>query len=232
MDTRHPDAPALSIILPVLNEAAGIAETLATLRPLVAEIIVVDGGSSDGTPVIAEGLADRVVSADRGRARQMNAGAAIARGDILLFLHADTLLPAAADRCVIAAVAAGADWGRFDVRISGESAWLPLIAALMNRRSRLTGIATGDQAIFVRRDVFAEFGGFPAQPLMEDIELSRRLNARAAPACLREQVLTSGRRWEKHGVLRTVFLMWSLRLRYFLGASPQALARAYGYTSD
>ena len=222
----------LSIILPVLNEASGIAATLAALRPLAAEIIVVDGGSDDATPVIAQGLADQVIKAPRGRARQMNAGAAVARGDILLFLHADTLLPGGADHCVIAAVAAGADWGRFDVRITGDSLWLPLIAALMNRRSRLTGIATGDQAIFVRREVFAALGGFPAQPLMEDIELSRRLKAVSPPACLRERVLTSGRRWEKHGVLRTVLLMWSLRLRYFFGADPQRLARAYGYASD
>ena len=224
--------PRLSIILPVLNEASGIAATLAALRPLAAEIIVVDGGSDDATPDIAQGLADQVITAPRGRALQMNAGAAVVRGDILLFLHADTLLPPGADQRVIAAVAAGADWGRFDVRITGESLWLPLIAALMNRRSRLTGIATGDQAIFVRREVFAALGGFPAQPLMEDIELSRRLKAQSPPACLRERVLTSGRRWEKHGVLRTVLLMWSLRLRYFFGADPQTLARAYGYASD
>ena len=224
--------PRLSIILPVLNEARGIAATLAALRPLAAEIIVVDGGSADATPVIAQGLADQVIKAQRGRARQMNAGAAVARGDILLFLHADTLLPVGADQSIIAALAAGAAWGRFDVRITGESLWLPLIAALMNRRSRLTGIATGDQAIFVRRQVFFALGGFPVQPLMEDIELSRRLKAVSPPACLRERVLTSGRRWEKHGVLRTVLLMWSLRLRYFFGADPQTLARAYGYPSD
>ena len=222
----------LSIILPVLNEASGIAATLAALRPLAAEIIVVDGGSDDATPVIAQGLADQVIKAPRGRARQMNAGAAVARGDILLFLHADTLLPVGADQSIIAALAAGAALGRFDVRITGESLWLPLIAALMNRRSRLTGIATGDQAIFVRRAAFAALGGFPAQPLMEDIELSRRLKAQSPPACLRERVLTSGRRWEKHGVLRTVLLMWSLRLRYFFGADPQTLARAYGSASD
>ena len=224
--------PKLSIILPVLNEARGIDATLDALRPLAAEIIVVDGGSVDATPVIVQGLADKVIAAPRGRARQMNAGAAVARGDILLFLHADTLLPVGADQSIIAALAAGAAWGRFDVRITGESLWLPLIAGLMNRRSRLTGIATGDQAIFVRREVFAALGGFPAQPLMEDIELSRRLKAQSPPACLRERVLTSGRRWEKHGVLRTVLLMWSLRLRYFFGADPQMLARAYGYACD
>lgn len=224
--------PKLSIILPVLNEARGIAETLAALRPLAAEIIVVDGGSDDATPAIAQRLADQLITAPRGRARQMNAGAAVARGDILLFLHADTLLPVGADQSIIAALAAGAAWGRFDVRITGESLWLPLIAALMNRRSRLTGIATGDQAIFVRREVFAALGGFPVQPLMEDIELSCRLKAQSPPACLRDRVLTSGRRWEKHGVMRTVLLMWSLRLRYFFGADPQTLARAYGYASD
>lgn len=224
--------PVLSIILPVLNEGGGIAAALRALQPLAAEVIVVDGGSEDATADIAREFADQVIVAPRGRARQMNAGAALARGDVLLFLHADTRLPVDAEGLVRAAVAAGADWGRFDVRIDGQSPWLPLVAALMNRRSRLTGIATGDQAMFVRRALFVALGGFPDQPLMEDIELSRRLKARARPACLRERVLTSGRRWERHGVLRTVLLMWSLRLRYFFGASPRALAKAYGYASE
>lgn len=226
------DRPALSIILPTLNEAGGITAALRALQPLAAEVIVVDGGSEDATADIAREFADQVIVAPCGRARQMNAGAALARGDVLLFLHADTRLPVDAEGLVRAAIAAGADWGRFDVRIDGQSPWLPLVAALMNRRSRLTGIATGDQAMFVRRALFMALGGFPDQPLMEDIELSRRLKARARPACLRERVLTSGRRWERHGVLRTVLLMWSLRLRYFFGASPQALAKAYGYASE
>lgn len=151
----------------------------------------------------------------------------MATGDVLLFLHADTVLPAGAVDAVQAAINAGADWGRFDVCIAGRSAMFPLIAALMNARSRWTGIATGDQAIFVRREVFERMHGYADLPLMEDIELSRRLRAIARPACLRERVITSGRRWEQHGVWRTIFLMWRLRLRYWLGASAQDLARSY-----
>ncbi|MEY8876972.1 MAG: TIGR04283 family arsenosugar biosynthesis glycosyltransferase [Leptothrix sp. (in: b-proteobacteria)] len=229
-----PAAPTLSIILPVLNEAAGIADTLRALAPLRAaghEVIVADGGSHDGTPARCEGLADAVIAAPRGRARQMNAGAAVARGAVLLFLHADTQLPAQADQLVLAAVGGGTAgqplWGRFDVRIAGRSAWFPVIATLMNTRSRLSGIATGDQALFVRREVFAALGGFADQPLMEDIELSHRLRRVSAPACLRARVVTSGRRWEAHGVWRTIVLMWRLRLRYWLGASPEVLVRLY-----
>lgn len=220
----------LSIIVPVLDEAAGITTTLQALAALRAaghEVIVVDGGSRDGTPALAAPLADAVHGSERGRARQMNVGAAAARGDVLLFLHADTQLPAQADVQVLRAVAAGARWGRFDVRISGRSRWLPLVARLMNWRSRLTGIATGDQAIFVRADLFRQLGGFAAQPLMEDIELCRRLRRIGRPACLKARVLTSGRRWETHGVWRTIVLMWRLRWRYWRGAAPEDLARAY-----
>lgn len=224
--------PRLSLIVPMLDEAAGIAAALAALRPLAAEIVVVDGGSRDASPALAAPHADRVLSAPRGRARQMNAGAAAAGGDVLLFVHADTRLPADADRRVLAAIDRGAVWGRFDVRIDGASRLFPLIGWLMNRRSRLTGIATGDQAIFVRRDAFRAVGGFPEQPLMEDIALSAALKRLGRPACLPGPAVTSGRRWEKHGVLRTVLLMWRLRLRYFLGASPAALARDYGYAPD
>jgi rSAM/selenodomain-associated transferase 2 len=222
--------PGLSIVVPVLNEAAGIAATLRALAPLRArghELIVADGGSSDGSPERCAGLADAVISAQRGRARQMNAGAARAHGEVLLFLHADTQLPLAADAAIARALQAGADWGRFDVHIDGRSAMLPIVATLMNARSRLSGIATGDQAIFVRRAVFESIGGFPDQPLMEDIELSRRLRARSRPVCLRERVVTSGRRWDSRGAWRTIVLMWTLRLRYWLGASPEVLARAY-----
>jgi rSAM/selenodomain-associated transferase 2 len=225
-------APRLSIIVPMLDEAEGIAATLSALRPLDAEVIAVDGGSSDGTIDAAAQHASWVIDAPRGRARQMNAGAAIARGEILLFLHADTALPAKAVRLIGAAIAGGARWGRFDVRIAGASPLFPLIAAMMNLRSRLTGIATGDQAIFVHRDLFAAVGGFPDQPLMEDIALSARLRRISKPACLRPPVTTSGRRWEKHGVLRTILAMWRLRLRYFFGASPDALAREYGYVPE
>lgn len=224
----------LSVIVPVLNEAAAISATLQTLAPLRAqghEVIVVDGGSADATVALARPLADRVLAAQQGRARQMNAGAAAAQGSVLLFLHADTLLPAGADSAIQHALAAGARWGRFDVRIVGDTGsgarWFPLIASLMNLRSRLSGIATGDQAIFIECGLFVQLGGYADQPLMEDIELSRRLRAVAPPACLRQRVLTSGRRWQQRGVWRTVWLMWRLRWRYWRGASPEVLARAY-----
>ena len=221
----------LSVIIPALDEAAGIGGTLRALQPLRAarhEVIVVDGGSRDGTPEAARPLADRVLAAPRGRADQMNAGADAAAGDVLLFLHADTRLPAGADRTVLDGLAAsGASWGRFDVRIDGRSPLLALIAWLMNRRSRLTGIATGDQAMFVTRAAFAAVGGFPALALMEDVALSKRLKRFSAPLCLRERAVTSGRRWESHGVLRTIVLMWWVRLRYFFGTSPERLAEIY-----
>jgi rSAM/selenodomain-associated transferase 2 len=220
----------LSIVVPVLDEAAGITATLQALAPLREaghELIVVDGGSRDDTAARAAPHADRVLQAPRGRARQMNAGAAVAGGEVLLFLHADTKLPPQADEAVAQALGRGHVWGRFDVRISGRSRWFGPIAALMNLRSRLTGIATGDQAIFVTRAQFQALGGFADQPLMEDIELSRRLRAVGPPACLRERVLTSGRRWETHGVWRTIVLMWRLRWRYWRGESPETLARAY-----
>ncbi len=216
--------------MPVLDEAAAIGATLAALAPLRArgtELIVVDGGSSDATCALAAPLADALLAAPRGRARQMNAGAARAQGDALLFLHADTLLPPHADALVQQALAGGAVWGRFDVRIDGRPWLLRLVAALMNQRSRCTGIATGDQAMFVRRDVFWRVGGFPDQPLMEDIALSQRLRAVARPACLRARATTSGRRWQSRGVWRTIFLMWRLRWRYWRGEPADALARAY-----
>lgn len=216
--------------MPVLNEAERIVpalQALAALRLHGVDVTVVDGGSSDGTALRAAALADRVIAAPRGRARQMNAGAAAAAGDVLLFLHADTTLPTGALPAIDAALADGAHWGRFDVRIEGRSAMFPLIATLMNARSRRSGIATGDQAIFVSRAWFDQVGGFPEQRLMEDIELSRRLLKQGPPACLRERVLTSGRRWERHGVWRTIWLMWSLRLRYWLGTPADELAKAY-----
>ncbi len=219
----------LSIIVPALDEAARIAATLEALAPLRAaghEVIVVDGGSADATAAIAVPLADRVIQAPRGRARQMNAGAAISAGEALLFLHADTRLPAQAAELVRDALE-GRGWGRFDVRIEGRSRWLAVVASCMNWRSRLTGIATGDQAMFMRRDVFARAGGFADIPLMEDVALSARLKAISAPACVATRAVTSGRRWERRGVLRTVLLMWRLRLAYFLGARPEDLARRY-----
>ncbi len=222
----------LSIIVPVLDEAAGIEATLAALAPYRrrgCELIVVDGGSRDNTLALASPLADRVLAAPRGRAAQMNAGASIARGDVLLFLHADTKLPANADALIRDGLArSGHVWGRFDLRFD-QHGIMPLIAVMMNLRSRLTGIATGDQAIFVTRAAFDAIGGFPAQPLMEDIAFSARIRHISRPVYICARVTTSARRWRKQGILRTVFLMWRLRLAYFLGADPARLARQYGY---
>jgi rSAM/selenodomain-associated transferase 2 len=226
----QPPLRRLSIVMPVLDEAACIDATLAALAPLRAggaEVIVVDGGSADGTPTRCAGKVDVVMASPRGRARQMNAGATIARGDALLFLHADTLLPPNALALVAGALAQRA-WGRFDVRIAGRSRWLPVVAALMNIRSRLSGIATGDQALFMRRDAFDAVGGFADQRLMEDIELCKRLHRLVgAPACLRERVVTSGRRWDERGAWRTIVLMWRLRWLYWRGVSADRLEAAY-----
>ncbi len=206
-------------------------QALSGLRRRGAEVIVVDGGSHDDTLARATPLADRVLISERGRAAQLNTGAHIARARVLLFLHADTRLPANADRLVNRALAdTGHVWGRFDICIKGGAVLLPVIAWMMNHRSRLTSIATGDQAIFVTRRAFNQIGGFPPQALMEDIALSYRLKALSRPACLRQRVTTSGRRWDENGALRTVFLMWTLRLAYFCGISPARLARWYNRT--
>jgi rSAM/selenodomain-associated transferase 2/rSAM/selenodomain-associated transferase 1 len=231
-DMRNADARRLTIVIPVRNEGGVIGATLALLQPLRArghEVIVVDGGSDDATRAIALPLADQVLLAHRGRARQMNAGAAQASGDVLLFLHADTRLPPNADIAVARALANGARWGRFDVAIDGRSAMLPLIARMMNLRSRITGIATGDQAIFMLRQAFNGSGGFPPLPLMEDVALSTRLKATAGrPASLRDVAVTSGRRWDDRGALRTIALMWRLRFAFWRGASAESIARRYG----
>jgi rSAM/selenodomain-associated transferase 2 len=190
---------------------------------------VVDGGSEDATREAARPLADRVLEAPRGRARQMNAGAAAARGEVLLFLHADTALPGDALRLLeLGLGATGRAWGRFDIAIAGSHPLLATVSTLMNLRSRWSGIATGDQAIFVKREAFASVGGFPDIPLMEDVEISRRLKALSAPLCVRSRAVTSGRRWERDGVLRTILLMWKLRFAYAMGVAPERLARRYG----
>lgn len=224
-------AMKLSVIVPCLNEAPVIEATLARLQGLRArghEVIVVDGGSDDRTAELARPLADRILAARRGRALQMNAGAAAATGNVLLFVHADTLLPAAADLLLGGAlVSTGRRWGRFDIRLSGAQPMFRVIEFFMNWRSRLTGIATGDQAIFVVRPLFDAVGGFPDLPLMEDITLSRTLKRHGPPIAIARRAITSSRRWEQRGVLRTVLMMWRLRLAYYFGASPQQLARLY-----
>lgn len=221
--------PWLSFVVPVLNEADAIAATLASLQSLRAvghEVIVVDGGSTDATVARAESLADRVLTTPRGRARQMNAGATVARGDVLVFLHVDTRLPEQAVAVIRAALRYRL-WGRFDVDIAGQPGMLRVVAAFMNLRSRLTGIATGDQTLFISRAAFAAVGGYPEQPLMEDIELSKRLKKLGPPACSRERVITSGRRWEANGVWSTILLMWRLRFDYWRGVPAVRLATRY-----
>jgi rSAM/selenodomain-associated transferase 2 len=220
----------LTIVIPALDEAAIIVDALKALAPLRArgaEIVVADGGSRDGTPKLAGPLADRVIAAPRGRGAAMNAGAGVGAGEALLFLHADTTLPEDADLLIDAALARHA-WGRFDIRIGGRHPLLALIARMVNLRSRLTCVATGDQAIFVSREAFAAVGGFPDLPLMEDVAISRKLKRLCRPGCIGTPATTSGRRWEHHGVLRTILLMWRLRLAYYLGVEPARLARRYG----
>jgi rSAM/selenodomain-associated transferase 2 len=223
--------PRISIVLPVLNEETQIArclQDLQTLRGLDCELIVVDGGSNDRTVALAEPLADQILAGPRGRATQMNAGARRANGEILWFLHADSTPPSDAPERIRAALAhPRRQWGRFDVRLSGGHPFLRVVETLMNLRARLTGIVTGDQGIFVRREAFEQVDGFPTIPLMEDIALSRRLRRRGWPVRLPQRLQTSSRRWERDGILRTVLLMWRLRLAYFLGADPARLVRIY-----
>ncbi len=221
----------ISVIIPTLNEAQilhGLFDSLRDLPEAECEIIFVDGGSKDDSVYLIETAGFKILKTEHGRAHQMNLGAQNASGDTLLFLHADTYLPPSALNLVSRALSDSRYcWGRFDVRISSSRLVLSLVAFLMNWRSRLTGIATGDQAIFVKRSTFHAIGGFPHQPLMEDIELSKRLRQISRPACLTLKVGTSGRRWETKGVWRTVLLMWRLRLAYWRGAPAQELARIY-----
>ena len=222
---------SLSIIIPTLNEAENIPALLDSLQPQRqrgVEVVVVDGGSTDNTAALARNHADQVITSPPGRARQMNAGAAAARGEILCFLHADTRLPENADGLIIDGLTRSRrSWGRFDVRITGSHPLLRLIAHMMNWRSRLTGIATGDQGLFVTRSLFEAAGHFPEIALMEDIAFSRQLKNFGAPLCIAHKLSASGRRWEKHGVWRTMVLMWRLRFAYWLGADPDKLALRY-----
>ena len=219
-----------SVIIPTLNEGGEIVACLNKLRQFTEhslQVIVVDGGSSDRTVELARPLADQVYVTSRGRAVQMNKGASCADGDVLLFLHVDTHLPEHAF-ALIADALTSRQWGRFDVRITGKARVLRVIACLMNFRSRLTGIATGDQAIFVTRSAFQQVGGYPPIALMEDIALSRALKRLSRPSSLYARVTTSGRRWEHYGPWRTIWLMWRMRFAYFLGVDPDRLAHRYG----
>jgi len=221
----------LSIIIPVLNEAPVIPRTLQSLQPLREaghEVIVVDGGSRDDTVAVANPYADKIIQGPRGRSRQMNSGAKLASGEILLFLHADTILPDHADQLITEGInSQGKSWGRFNVRLSGKHPLLRAIEFLMNWRSRLSCIATGDQAIFVKRKLFEKIGGYPEIDLMEDIALCKLLKKYGQPLCLGECVTTSSRRWEEKGLVRTILLMWFLRLAYFYKADPKQLSKLY-----
>lgn len=222
---------SLAVVIPTLNEAPNIAATLAPLQAMRkrgVQVIVADGGSTDATIDIARPLVDHVIDSTRGRAVQMNAGTAATNAAVLWFLHADTVAPEDADLLIAHALQnSPRQWGRFDVVLAGRSSMLPVIAWFMNRRSRLTGICTGDQAIFMGRDAFTRIGGFPAQPLMEDVECSRRLKRLSPPACISTPVRASGRRWDARGAWRTILLMWRLRFDYWRGVSPIALHQRY-----
>lgn len=222
----------VSVIIPVLNEEAVLASILRSVLELNPhEVIVVDGGSVDRTKEIVAGFDVRVLAAKRGRAKQMNSGAAQATGDVLLFLHADTRLPGRAFADIAKAFADPACvGGRFDLDLEGNHWMLKIVGAMINRRSRMTKVGTGDQAIFVRREVFREMGGYPDMPLMEDIAFCRALKRAGDVACLRSRVVTSARRWEKDGVWRTIFRMWTLKLLYLGGVSPDRLRHFYADT--
>ena len=220
----------ISIIVPVLNEEDALPALLQSLQPFRQqghELIVVDGGSRDNSLMLAQKAADQVLLSLPGRARQMNCGAEIATGEIFLFLHADTRLPDNAMTLVQTACSTAKSWGRFDVSLSGKLLVFRIIESLINLRSRISSIATGDQAIFIRAELFRQVRGFPEIELMEDVAISRLLRRQAGPACLRPAVKTSSRRWEENGVVYTVVLMWTLRLLYFLGVSPARLSRLY-----
>lgn len=220
----------LSIIIPTLNEGDNIRNTLASLQGLRSrghEVIVVDGGSHDDTlQAVAHGV-DVILQSPPGRARQMNAGAQAARGQVLLFLHADSYLPDKADQLIDNTLTHKKVWGRFNVRLNGNNPMFYIIAFFMNLRSRLTGIATGDQAIFIRRECFEAVNGFPIIRLMEDIALCKTLRRLHYPACISAKVITSSRRWETRGIFKTITLMWRLRLAYFFGADPDRLYKLY-----
>ena len=220
-----------SIIIPTLNEEKTILSSLLVLQTLrnECEIIIVDGDSVDNTRILAAPLADKVITSALGRSKQMNNGASHATGDVLIFLHADTCLPENALQLIQKEISRNGQWGRFDIQLSGNHFMLIVIEQMMNWRSRLTGIATGDQVIFVTRPAFEQAGQYPEINLMEDIALCKALKKISPPICLKAKVISSGRRWERNGIYKTILLMWSIRLRYFFGADPQTLAFLYSH---
>ena len=225
------NSPVVSIIIPILNESAIIVAKLQSLQYLrpQCELILVDGGSQDGSVELAREWIDKRVESPSGRAKQMNAGAEVASTELLFFLHLDTDVPDDLIELLLVNRSHCDFWGRFDVIIEGTHWMLPVVAFFMNTRSRATGIATGDQGIFISRSLFDKVGGFPDQPLMEDIEISRRLLQEKKPYCIKQKVKTSGRRWEQKGAFKTIWLMWSLRWAYWTGEAPEKLAERYGY---
>ncbi len=237
MVARLTNKPRFSVIVPVLNEAQTIISLLRALHAQVSsqyEMVVVDGGSQDATSALVHEFQEKhptcslsLLESERGRARQMNVGAAHAKGDYLVFLHADSSIPPEFAKA-LEGLASEICWGRFDVRLDDERAIFKLIGRMINWRSGFTGIATGDQTIFVKRAVFEQIGGYPDQPLMEDVELSKRLRRREFPHRIKyPAMMTSARKWREEGVWRTIFLMWRLRAAYALGANPQDLVRRY-----
>ena len=236
----------LSIVIPLLNEADNLPKLmghLAHLNPAPYQVILVDGGSTDNSVAIAKELIESLIDSSpsvisgqvidwqitestAGRALQMNAGAELATGDVLLCLHADTQLPNHAIADITSAVRQAA-WGRFDVRLDSSAWMLKVVSQMINWRSRFSGIATGDQAIFIKKPLFEQLGGYPQQPLMEDIELCKRLKAVGKPACLRSKVITSARRWQQYGTWRTIGLMWHLRFDYWRGVSADNIKQRY-----
>jgi rSAM/selenodomain-associated transferase 2 len=220
----------ISVIIPTLNEIKNIHSCLASVQVLRNhghEVIVVDGGSRDGTCERITGLVDKVIHHTRGRATQMNAGVRFATGNIFVFLHADTLLPENADVCIISASVGRKSWGRFNIQLSGSHWSFRVIERCMNLRTRLSGIVTSDHAIFVSKDLYEDVGGFPEIALMEDIAISQKLKTKIDPTCLKQKVITSSRRWEENGIIKTVLKMWWLRIMFFIGTDPLVLLRQY-----